>query len=62
MPAGVDRDQLLSWLGDTFGEEAAGAWWKWFSTTWRGWGQDGWKRVDAARDSCATLTPPTGPP
>lgn len=52
MPAGVDREALYGWMVQTFGEDAAKAWWKWFSTDHRGWGQEGWSRLDKARANC----------
>lgn len=62
MPKGVTEQALFDVLVSTFGEDVARDWWKWFSVEHRGWGQGGWKRVDAARRTCTDLTPPTGPP
>lgn len=36
-------------LFTAFGEERANAFWQWFTTDWRGWGREGWQRLDAAR-------------
>src|SRR6478736_8488858 len=57
MPAGVDLDGLYVLMVEHFGEKEAKAWWSWLTTSWRGWGQDGWKRVDKARASCDDLKP-----
>ena len=51
MPAGVDLDALHGAMIDAFGEEAAKAWRGWLNS-WRGWGQEGWRRLDAARAAC----------
>lgn len=61
MPAGVNLDDLYGLMVEHFGEAEARAWWKWLTTSWRGWGTDGWKRVDKARASCDDLKR-TGPP
>lgn len=57
MPAGVDLDATYVWMVQTFGEDVAKRWWKWFGVDHRGWGGDGWKRVDKARESCIDLKP-----
>lgn len=61
MPVGVNLDDLFAQMVERYGETEAKAWWKWLTTSWRGWGQDGWRRVDKARTSCADLKR-TGPP
>lgn len=52
MPAGVDLDVLHGAMIDTFGEDAAKTWRAWLNG-WRGWGQEGWRRLDMARAGCA---------
>lgn len=52
MPPGVDREALYLYLVDSFGEETAKAWWKWLSVDFRGWGREGWTRLDNARKAC----------
>lgn len=62
MPAGLTVEAFFGFLVVTIGEPAAKAWWEWFTVTYPDWAREGWGRLDEARRTCPTLTPPSGPP